>query len=141
MITIRKSAKRYIEDVLSDYPEIDKYIAYRKEELIHPIKPKDENVGGGRGSKVSRPQERIVVTIDQDKRLVALEHQKIAIGELLDKSDMDTKIIIGELYFKKRPEYTIEGLVTNGIVNLSRASLFRKRDNFIYKLSKELDVY
>ena len=40
---MRRSTIRTVEDILRDYPKIDKYIEQREQ-----VTPIDENVGGGR---------------------------------------------------------------------------------------------
>ncbi|MFT8960338.1 MAG: transcriptional regulator, partial [Liquorilactobacillus satsumensis] len=41
---MKKSTIRKIEDILRDYPKIDKYIEAREMELRYPVKPADENI-------------------------------------------------------------------------------------------------
>ncbi len=45
---MRLSTIRKVEDILRDYPKIDKYIEDREQELRYPVKPADDNVGGGK---------------------------------------------------------------------------------------------
>lgn len=140
MVPIRKITKQYIETVLGDYPKMDNYISERKEELLYPTREEDENVGGGKGSKVSKPQEQMIVTLEQDKRLKILENEKNAIEDCLDESDCDTRFIINELYFKNKRRYTVDGLIATHKINISRSLFFMKRDKFINMLALKLDV-
>lgn len=141
MSTIRSDIRSRCENVLKDYPHIDEYIKDRKLELAYPPKEVDENVGGGKSSKVSRPQETYVVTLDQDMRLRMLERQKSAVTDCYLAADKDTRIIVDELYFKKHPTYTISGLSTQHKINVSIATAKRMRTKFLLDLSQKLGMF
>lgn len=134
---IRTSIKNTVEDMLRDYPNIDKYIKQREQELMYPIREDDDNVGGGKGNKISKPQEQMIITIDQDKRISSLEHQKRIISDCLDDCDRDTYTIVDELYFKKRSSYVnVESLVYGNKINLSIRSAYRKRNELLEKIAE-----
>jgi len=141
VIEIRTGTKKRIEEILKDYPNMDKYINDRKQELMYPIQAVDENVGGGKSSKVSRPQELYVVTLDQDMRLRMLERQKSVVNDCYLAADKDTKTIIDELYFKKNPVYTISGLSVQHKINVSIATAKRMRTKFLSELAVKLGMY
>jgi len=141
IIKLRSDIRVRCENVLRDYPNIDNYIRDRKQELTYPSQDVDENVGGGKSSKISRPQERIIITLDEDMRLRMLERQKNAVTNCYLETDEDTRIIIRELYFKKHPAYTISGLSINHKVNVSIATAKRMRTQFLSELSKELGMF
>lgn len=141
MSTIRSDIRNRCENVLRDYPHIDEYIKDRKLELVYPSKELDENVGGGKSSKISRPQETYVVTLDQDMRLRMLERQKNAVTDCYLATDKDTRTIIDELYFKEYPTYTISGLSTQHKINVSIATAKRMRTKFLLDLSQRLGMF
>ncbi|WP_334341189.1 transcriptional regulator [Companilactobacillus sp. HBUAS56275] len=141
MSIIRSGTKKRIEEILRDYPKMDRYISDRKQELMYPIQEVDENVGGGKSSKVSRPQETYVVTLDQDMRLRMLERQKSAVTDCYLATDKDTRTIIDELYFKEHPTYTISGLSTQHKINVSIATAKRMRTKFLLDLSQRLGMF
>lgn len=140
-VKIRPDIRIRVEAILKDYPDLEKYIKDRKQELMIPHREIDENVGGGKSSKISKPQEQMMVTIDADKRIKALEREKAAVEKCFFESDTDTQIIVKELYFKKYPKYNIEGLSLNHVVNCSIRTIKRMKVSFLRKLANELDVY
>ncbi|MDT6951846.1 transcriptional regulator [Companilactobacillus alimentarius] len=140
-IKIRSDIRIRVEAILRDYPDLETYIKNRKRELMIPHREIDENVGGGKSSKISKPQEQMIITIDADRRLKTLEREKSAIEKCFFESDADTQNIIKELYFKKYREYTVEGLSFNHIVNCSVRTVKRLKSDFLLKLAHELDIY
>ncbi len=138
---MKPSLKRTAEDILRGYHKLPKYIKERREELMYPVTDRDENIGGGRSSTISKPQEQMVITIEQDEELRALKREQIIIDKMLAKCDEDTRRIIDELYFNSHPYYTIDGLVQQHLVLCSRTSAFRKRDRFLSELCRRLRIY
>lgn len=141
IIKLRPDIRSRCESILRDYPSVDGYILDRKRELTCQPHEDDENVGGGRSSKISRPQETYVITLDQDMRLRMLENQKKAVTDCYLETDEDTRTIIRELYFKKHPTYTISGLSINQKVNVSIATAKRLRTRFLIELSEKLGMF
>lgn len=139
---MKRSTVRNIEDILRDYPRIDKYIEKREQELRYPVTVGDDNVGGGRAqNKRIEGTLSTLITIDEDKRINALKRQRTVIDDCLDEVGADTEVIIAELYFKKRPQYTIDGLITNHLINVSRRKAFDLRRTFIEECAKGLGLY
>lgn len=140
-IKLRSDIRLRCENILRDYPNVEEYIRDRKQELTYPPQEIDENVGGGKSSKISRPQERILITLDEDMRLRMLERQKKAVTDCYLETDEDTRTIVRELYFKKHPTYTISGLSINHKVNVSIATAKRLRTRFLIELSEKLGMF
>ena len=138
---IRTDIRIRVEAILKDYPDLETYINNRKQELMIPHREIDDNVGGGKSSRISKPQEQMMITIDADRRLKSLEREKKAIEKCFFESDTDTQIIIKELYFEKYRVYTVEGLAVNHIVNYSVRTVKRLKNDFLLKLAHELDIY
>ncbi|MFT8491572.1 transcriptional regulator [Oenococcus sicerae] len=139
---MKKSTIRKIEDILRDYPKIDKHIEKREMELRYPVKPTDENIGGGRAeNKRSEVVEHMVITIDEDEALNAFKHQRDVIDDCLEECGRDTEIIITELYFKKHPQFTLNGLVENHLVLVGYNKSYQLRNSFVEKVAKGLGLY
>lgn len=137
---MRKSTVNYIKDILSDYPKIDEYIKRRHEELRYPYKESDINAGI-KGNKTNYDQQDyLMITIEQDQRLAVLERNRRVIAMLFEECSADTKIIIKELYMKRMPQYTIQGLITNGLIFVGRTKAFELRDRFFVEVAKELHL-
>lgn len=141
MSSIRSDIRKRVEGVLRDYPKVDNYIYQRKQELTYPPKDADENVGGGKSSKVSRPQERIIITLDEDMRLRMLERQKRVVADCYLNADKDVRTMIDELYFKEFPTYTISGLSNQHKINVSISTAKRMRTAFLSKLASKLGMF
>ncbi|MCG0662327.1 transcriptional regulator [Lactiplantibacillus plantarum] len=141
-LVVKRSTIRKVEDILRDYPKIDKYIEEREQELRYPTATRDENVGGGRAQfKYPETTLNTIITIDDDRRINALKHQREVIDDCLDGVGRDTEVIIKELYFKKHQRYTIDGLITNHLVNVSRTKAFQLRNDFVTECAKGLGLY
>ena len=141
MSNIRSGTKKRIEEILQDYPNLEKYIRDRREELMFPTKSEDDNVGGGKSSKISKPQEQMLITIDEDKQLKALEREQEAVAISLADSDADTNVIAEELYFKKHPKYQMDGLIEDKLIYCGRTQAFQKKSKLIRRIAKEMGLY
>lgn len=138
---MRTSTKRMLEDILRDYPKLPRYIKEREEELHHPTPDTDDNIGGGRAlNKVSNPVERLVLTIDDDRRLNWLKQEQMAIDDCLDKSGEITVEIINKLYFHNHNDATIRTLVNEGDVPVSYTKGYQLLNDFLFKLAKKLNI-
>jgi len=139
---VKRATRNKVEDILIDYPKVDKYIELREQELRYPISASDDNVGGGKSNVMDNDGTlRMLITIDDDRRLNALKRQRDIISEMLEEYDKDTVTIIREIYFKKRPEFTIDGLITNHLINTSHTTAFKLRKDFINDLAGKLGLY
>lgn len=139
---MKRSTIRKVEDILRDYPKIDKYIEEREQELRYPSMPGDDNVGGGKAQyKYGNQTLDTLITIDEDRRINALKRQRAVIDDCLDDVGEDTEVIVSELYFRKRQRYTIDGLIANHLLACSRANAFRMKAQFISDCAKKLGLY
>ena len=134
---MERATFNYIAKVLHDYPHIDQYIKDRELELMAPWHEQDQNIGGGKAS-MSNGQERMAITIADDRRLTNLQNRKFVVDKCLDKSDELTVDIIQELYFKERPEYTVQGLADK--LNLNDSTLRRHRGQFFKLIAEEIGL-
>ena len=137
---MKRATFNYLRSLLADYNELEAYIQQREEELRSPWREEDLNSGikGTRGSYDNGVD--MLITIEQDRRLHNLQKNKWIIGEALEDCDEDTRIIIDELYLKKRPAYTMQGLIDNHLIFCSRAKAFRLRDYFFEELAKKFNL-
>nr|WP_247652415.1 transcriptional regulator [Lactiplantibacillus pentosus] len=141
-MVVKRTTIRKVEDILRDYPKIDKYIEKREQELRYPTVPRDDNVGGGKAQyKYGSQTLDTLITIDEDRRINALKRQRNVIDDCLDDAGKDTGVIINELYFCKRPQYTIDGLITSHLINVSRRNAFRLKNSFIKECAKGFGLY
>lgn len=136
---MKRSTFNYIKDILRDYPNIDKYIKERELELRIPHRQTDLNADI-KGNRISDSMTNMMITIEQDRRLSALERNKRVIEDNLQECDEDTRTIIEELYIKKYTQYTMDGLVQNGLIYCSRRKAFNLRDAFFENVARDLNL-
>lgn len=109
------------------------------EELQYPHRPDDVNAGI-RGNSQSDSMANLMITIEQDRRLSALERNKKVVKDNLDECGEDTETIIRELYIKRYPRYRMEGLVENHLIECGRTKAFQLRDNFFENIADDLGL-
>ena len=137
---MKRSTFNYIRQILKDYSQIDEHIKKREEELRYPYKHDDINEGIKGNEQVDK-MGRMLITLDQDKRLAALERNQRIVSDNLDKCGEDTRVIITELYIKRYPKYTMGGLVDNHILDCGRTKAFELRDEFFGNVADDLGLY
>lgn len=136
---MKRTTFNYIRQILKDYSQIDEHIKKREEELRYPYKHDDIN-GGIKGNEQVDKMGRMLITLDQDKRLAALERNQRIISDNLDKCGEDTRVIITELYIRRYPKYTMDGLVDNRILDCGRTKAFKLRDEFFDNVADDLGL-
>ena len=136
---MKRSTFNYIKQILKDYSQIDEHIKRRTEELQYPHRPDDVNAGI-KGNAQSDSMTNLMITIEQDRRLSALERNKKVVADNLSECGKDTETIITELYIKRYPRYTLEGLIKNGIIYCSRSQAYRLRYAFFDNVANDLNL-
>ena len=130
---------KYIEQLLREYPDMGNYIAKREEELIYPDElALDQNIGGGRSSFISKPTERMAITIIEDKRLRELARCKQAIDKLINEVDPMTASVIKMFYFTQPRLKTWDGIAMDKGLNERQCRRFR--DRFFKLVAEELGL-
>lgn len=136
---MRRSSKRYIRNLLCDYPNLDKYIKEREEELRTPYIEPDDNIGGGKAQyKQNEKEFHILVTIEQDRRLKALEKEKQVIQTTYEQAGAITQKIIKNVYFDQICSLTC--LVNKGQIPIAQAQAYRLESEFIQEIADKLGV-
>lgn len=135
---MRKSTFNCVRDILKDYNDLPNYIKEREKELRHPYRETDLNADI-KGTKASYDSgDNMLITIEQDARLTRLNEQYNITKRLLDETDDDTRIIIKELYIRKRPQYTMQGLADKHLIFCSARTGRDLRTAFFKKMALEL---
>ncbi|MFT8557901.1 transcriptional regulator [Liquorilactobacillus hordei] len=119
---MKKSTVRKVEDILRDYPKIDRYIEKLEQ-------------------KARYAAETTTITIDENKALNAFKKQRDIIDDCLNECSKDTEKIIKELYFKRYPQFTLNGIVENHIVSVGHNKAYQLRNNFIEDVAKGMGLY
>lgn len=129
----------YIEQLLREYPDMGNYIKQREEELIYPDELViDQNIGGGSSPFISKPTERMAITIIEDKRLRELNRVKCALDKLINEADFIMVGVIQMFYFEKPRLRTWEGIAMD--TGLSERHCRRLRDKFFQAVADELGM-
>lgn len=129
-----------VKQILKDYPDTDKYIKKIEESIRTPYKATDVN-GDIKGTKIDNdPNFATLWTIETHKQIASFKRNKQIVDDLLDVCGADTETIIRELYIKKFPQYTMQGLVVNHLVNASISTAKRLRNNFFEEVDRQLDI-
>ena len=137
---MRKETTNLVIAILKDYPEMDKKLAQRKYELQHPFHERDENIGGGKAeNKPWTYYDNLIITLDQDRQIRALEKEQEVIGKVLSTTGTETKKIITNLYLKKDGT-TIQSLVAKGKIWCSVTKAYQLRDSFIRDVANKLNI-
>ncbi len=137
---LKRSTFNYIKDILRDYPDIENHIKRREEELRHPHQYEDINRDiKGYGAKPNT-MDIMLITIEQDRRLAALERNRRVVEDNLLSCDEDTRTIIEELYIKRYQRYTMGGLVAAHLISCGRSKAFDLRDCFFENIARDLGL-
>lgn len=142
---MKKQTKAYIESLLEDYPHYSVYKAQREFELRHPYQEPDENVGGGKAQfKKNDSVDRMLITIEQDRRLNSLWREHMAIQICFEEAPDIVQTIVKELYFKDphlRKYMTIGDLVIAKQIPCSRATGYQLFNKFLQEVAVELGLH
>lgn len=129
-----------VKAVLKDYRDTDKYVRKLEEEIRVPYREEDVN-GDIKGTRSdSDLMFGTLWTIETDKQIRRLKRNKEIVQELLDECGSDTETIIRELYIKRFPQYTMQGLVEQKIILASVSTAKRLRNKFFEEVDKQLDL-
>lgn len=133
---MRDGTYRYLVQILKDYRRTDGYIKQREEELMHPYRETDENIGGGRSSFISNPSERMAITISEDRRLANLERNRDVIDKCMDQTDVVTKELIRYMYI----DYNLNTIRAAQETNISERHARRLHKRFIETIADEIGI-
>ncbi|HBA1104358.1 TPA: integrase [Enterococcus faecium] len=129
-----------VKAVLKDYRDTDKYVRKLEEEIRVPYREEDIN-GDIKGTRSdSDTMFGTLWTIETDKQIRRLKRNKQIVQELLDECGSDTETIIRELYIRRFPQYTMQGLVEQRIILASVSTAKRLRNKFFEEVDKQLDL-
>lgn len=136
---MKKRTIHYIESILKDYPDIDGYIKRRVEELKIPYREPDVN-SGIKGNSQNDQMSNLMITIEQDSRIAALERNKRVLARNLEECDEDTRLIIKEVYMRRYQKKTIDYLYQNHLLSCGRSKAFELRNAFFENVAKDLGL-
>lgn len=125
--------------VLREYEDYDSYIKAIEEQLRVPFKEEDLN-SDIKGTRTDNDTMfNTLWTIETHKALTQFKHNKAVVKKLLNECGEDTETIIKELYIRKFPQYTLNGLVQKNILNCGRNKAIELRKKFFVELDNKLN--
>lgn len=125
--------------MLFDYPKIDDYVKRRREEIEHPWIETDENVGGGKSNKITKPIENMIITIDEDKIIRRLVEQKNAIYNACQNLKPEYLSVIRRYYFYNQARFKTMNMIILEL-NVPRRSFYRAFSNFKHEVISNLEL-
>lgn len=137
---MRRETKALLKDILRDYPQLEKRIKQRREEIMHPTFDRDDNIGGGRSNVPSNYLERRIIKMNDDEELQVLIKEKRLIEQCLDEADEETQIIIKEVYMGRTPQYSLSGLIAAEKIYCSQTRAYKLRDDFFNDLARKMRI-
>lgn len=127
-----------VKQVLRDYPEYDRKIAQIEESIRYPHK-QDDWASDRRGTKTTpETATETLWTIQTHEAINQFRRNQKAVCDLLNECGTDTEVIIRELYMRKFPRYTMQGLVQEHKISCGKDKAFRLRNRFFEELDKAL---
>ena len=118
---------KMLDELLFDYPMIDRKIAVRKLE-IEDIPNEDANIGGGKSNRISKPVETLIVRWSSDVRINGLEQLRSAIEATLEALDDELKKVF-YLRWSRGSVKTWEEIAD--MLHVSKKSIYRKRERIL----------
>ena len=107
---MKSATKQYIDQLLFDYPTIDKEIERVIEEIKYPIRYKDENDYLPGSNLPSLTLENSVIRVVDSKRISLLKNTKNSIEQVLEELNDNEREFIEHYYFAKPRTKTIQGI-------------------------------
>lgn len=129
---------KFIEQTLIDFNEIDDYVENRIEELKYPVVHTDENIGGGKSNIMTKPTERLAITLADDLMLSNLRNTKQVVESVLDELEPKPRQVI-ELYYIDKPRtLTWAGVALE--TNFTERHCRRIRNGVFKEIAKRLGM-
>ena len=129
---------KYIEQMLYDYPDYEREIKLRREELMYPRRELDENIGGSSSHDDTGFPERYVISLERDKRLRALEEQQLVIKNCLFELRIDEQRVIKKRYFDRPQTLTWDGVALES--GYSKMQCLRIREKLVNNIGNKLGI-
>lgn len=132
MKVLSEATKKSLDEELFEYNGIMREIAIRKVE-IDTTKEHDENIGGGRGSHISKIPEERIIKYSEDKRIQYLEKLKKDVEHCYHElTDEQRKIF--DLRWLLEEANTWEEIAAK--IFCSEKSIYRKREKILEKYAR-----
>ena len=131
-------ARKYTEQEIRGYHQTLKEIEIRRQEIMHPYRETDTNVGGGKSNLPGDPTGRIGTALTADLKLKNLEHVIESIDYVWQDLPDEKKQFV-KLYYWTRPQrYTLEGVAIK--LSISDRTAKRWRTEFVERVADQIGL-
>lgn len=125
---------KWLEDKFERYPQLDREIAIRKEEL--KLREEDQNIGGGRSNIAGNPIEAQVVKEQSDPFIRQREVWKKGIEKTLHQQNEDVKAMIADKYWGENSYMDWTSL--GELYCCSQSKVYRIRYKFLEEFARNI---
>lgn len=140
--TIKTGTRRYLLELLEDYPYYEKFKEKRINELVNVIPAEDENVGGGKAQNNYRnPIDNLLITVEEDERLRIMARYHFTIKACYEEAPEYVQTICNQLYFKSprlRKYRTINDLCNANVIYTSKSVAYDDFNMFLINIARQL---
>ncbi len=131
-----RSIRRYVEHVVSDYPDTKADVASMEAEIVECSLNHDDS--GIRGGGVGSPTESKAINLMTNKYLIQLNRNLRAVAKVLDSLPAE-KFLLVELKFWSHPQLlSDEGIAQK--LGIDRATFYRWKSAIIRAVAVELGL-
>lgn len=134
MEELSKKKLAALDELFEDFQTVNHQIAEKTYEIDHPWTPSDQNIGGGRLSAISRPQEAILQRRESNKRLQYLISLRDDCNRAIARFDNEQRQIFDLRYCSSN--YYDWDTVGN-IIGYAHSQIYRKRYAMLWLLAEE----
>jgi len=125
-----------IEGYWTDIVKLKKELKFKEWELLNPEREEDNNIGGGRSSKISDKTAQRAIILAEDKAYQNLKNIIETIESTYKELDEDQKKIVSMRYWDEDGCYEWQEIADE--LYISRNKALNKRNNLIDKTAKKL---
>lgn len=137
-MALTRGARNYTEQEIRGYHQTLKEIEIRREEILHPYRETDTNVGGGKSNLPGDPTGRIGTALTADLKLHNLERIIESIDYIWQDLPDEKKQFI-KLYYWTRPQrYTLEGVAIK--LSISDRTAKRWRTEILERVADKIGL-
>lgn len=131
-MTLSSQKLQELDSNFKEFQHIERDISFRKFELTNPWKPNQERVGG-RSNTITKPQEQLIITFEDDDRLNYLYNLKDACERAIMMMDNEQQQIY---YYRYQSPNYYDWESIGEILHHSRTQMYRKRYKLLSLLAR-----
>ncbi|NVO88930.1 hypothetical protein HWN39_10615 [Lactobacillus rhamnosus] len=134
MEELSKDDLKTLDNEFQKYQHINHDTAVAILEIDNPWQPSDENIGGGRSTKISRPQQQMMEAREHSKRLQYLWELKADCERAIKRMDNE-QLQIYHLRYQSTNYYDWD--TVGDLMGYAHSAIYRKRYAMLHLLAEE----